>query len=75
MRLTRKPTRTVLSLLLALLLGWWSMALAQPAQQSVLVEAVEAVGITVADTAWGRVCGADRISDAQGQTSAGRRTQ
>jgi catechol 2,3-dioxygenase-like lactoylglutathione lyase family enzyme len=43
-------TTSILPLLLALWLGWWtSMALAQPALQSVLVEAVDAVGITVAD--------------------------
>jgi catechol 2,3-dioxygenase-like lactoylglutathione lyase family enzyme len=43
-------TKTILPLLLALVLGWWtSMALAQPTPPSVLVEAVDAVGITVAD--------------------------
>src|SRR5262245_58860864 len=50
MRLTLKTTKTMLLLLLALLLGrGMPGVLAQPAQQSVLVAAVEAVGLTVAD--------------------------
>ena len=49
MRMPRQSTRTALSLLL-LLLGWWaSTALTQSSQEPVLVEAVEAVGMTVAD--------------------------
>ncbi len=46
----RKQTKTLFPLLLAILLGWWiSGTVAQPAQGQGLVEAVDAVGITVAD--------------------------
>jgi catechol 2,3-dioxygenase-like lactoylglutathione lyase family enzyme len=50
MEIIMKRTTTLFPLLLALLLGWeMSGVPAQPAQQSVLVEAVDAVGLTVAD--------------------------
>jgi len=50
MRMPGQSTRITLSLVLLLLLGWWtSTVLAQPSQEPVLVEAVEAVGMTVAD--------------------------
>jgi hypothetical protein len=50
MRTQRKGVKTLL--LLGLALAWWvSTALAQPATGQALIQAVDAVGITVADMA------------------------
>jgi hypothetical protein len=53
MRTQRQGVKTLL--LLGLALAWWvSAALAQPATGQALIQAVDAVGITVADMARNR---------------------